>query len=265
MLTLFAAPELGRAQSAFENALYEEALEHLPSDCQLWEARRWDCERLRALSAAALGSDKLALGAFARMAAIDEGRTALLADDLSPTRRQLLEQGRSLRARIERIHLKEVAGSLEPGAWKLALAALPPGLPPVVAAKVYLGEAETQAWKVHALIQASEGMSSDVIDYGVEPGIRPYYLEIDFVGYGRFWVGGPEVPREVRLVALYETNQFGAVTDPWPREGREGGNENDSIQWWYVAVGAAAVVVTGVLIGAAIAAGEDTSSAPAKP
>ena len=265
MLAFLAAPEFESAQSAFEDALYEKAIERLPGDCQLWGERTWDCERLRALSAAALGREQLSIGAFARMSALDESRTASLADDLSPTRRELVERGRALRARVERIQLREVAGSLEPGAWKLMLAALPPGLPPLASVKVHLGQSEGGGWKVHALTKSAEGMVSGAIDYGADPGIRPYYLAVDVEGYGRFWVGGPQDPREVRLVALFETNQFGAVTDPWPRDGHEHQDEADGRTWWYAVAGAVVVIATGVVIGVLIAGGDDTSAAPAKP
>jgi len=229
-----------------------------------WEGQAWECERLKALSALAVGQQERAVGAFARMALLSSAQTEAVEADLSPTRRDLLARGRDLAKELEALRLDEVAGNLEPESWRLALGSRSTSLPSIVRVVANVAAAEGERWHRHDLRPEGDGVVSAPATYGVEPGIRRYYLVVDLGDYGVFELGSPEQTRDVRFVALFETTQFGAVTDPWPREKRRAQVEEKSVSWWYIAAGAVAVVATGVLVGMLLAKGDEPAGAPSK-
>ncbi len=264
VLSVASASQLEEANKSFEEALYEETLAKLPGACASWEAEAWECERLRALSAVAVGQEALAVGAFARMALLNPAQTEAAEVDLSPTRRGLLGRGRDLANGVEALRLDEVAGNLEPESWHLELTNIASSLPTIVGVVANVAAAEGEGWHRHELRLESGRVVSDPADYGVDPGVRRYYLVVDLGDYGVFDLGNRDHTRDVRFVSLFETTQFGAVTDPWPRQQKRGQVEDNSVSWWYIAAGAVAVVAAGVLVGMLVAKGDETAGAPAK-
>lgn len=208
---LFAPADVARAQQAYEQAYYDAALLALGDSCDV-PSTVVECERIRAFTHAALGHEREALSAFARMLGADP--TARLDNDVSPklvglfsvVDQAFVDMGQVSLEYIPSPALQPGAPSSDPGiagavGSKLVMSSPKPALPTTITA--YLAPEGAPSFTVVPLLREGDLWAANYrIDKASTGTPVQYFLEVVLASGLTLYYGAAPLPRMLNLVDL---------------------------------------------------------------
>jgi len=248
------------AQKLYNEAKYEEAQAALGESCDtaLEQVR---CEEVRASILIAMGKRDLATVAYARALLMDPNFS--LPEDSSPKLLELMTDAGQLAKRVQLIQLESVESNDADTSWILTvkdLGVVESGSGLVIeAVTAYFSPPGSEQFLPVRLVAEKEGWRGE-LEIGAEhqPGVGRYYYRVTLSSGAQIRVGNEARHRQIRARRSFESDQYGALTKPWPRWGEdkapgvEGNEPTPTWVWVAAASGIAVVVVGSVVVGAII-------------
>ncbi len=262
MVLMLASPpgDVELAQKLYNEAKYQEAQAALGESCDtaLQQVR---CEEVRASILIAMGNRDLAIVAYARALLLDP-KFALPADS-SPKLLDLITEASRLTKRVQQIEIEHVRSNDSDTSWVLTVHDLGPvhsgsGLV-IEGVTAYFAAPGSQVFSPVLLAPGKAGWRGELeIGADHESGVGRYYYKVTLSAGAQIRVGNEISHRQVRARRSFESDQYGALTKPWPHAGESKDPSMDSAEptptwvWVATASGIVAVVVGSVVVGTLI-------------
>jgi hypothetical protein len=208
-----------------------------------------------------MGKRDLATVAYARALLLDpEFR---LPADSSPKLLELMTQAFKLAERVQLIELEHVQSNDTDTSWVLVvkdLGIVESGSGLVIeAVTAYFAPPGSNRFLPVLLVPQKEGWRGE-LEIGAEhrPGVGRYYYRVTLSSGAQIRVGNEARHRQIRARRSFESDQYGALTKPWPRWGEEKDPNVEASEptptwvWIAAASGIAIVIVGSVVVGAII-------------
>jgi hypothetical protein len=195
MISLLAVPPptgLARAERLYNQARYEDAQKTLGSTCEGTDAAA--CERLRGFIHVALGQEREAMAAFARLLTADPKAT--LGDDVAPKLHDLFDEVRKTLSGLAALELSSIE-SEQHGPWTLRVK--PPRAADIEAMMVFVAPKEVQNFEGVALRPHGENWTGDWFPRGTASGPVRYFIEVHLANGVMIAAGSSAMPREAAV------------------------------------------------------------------
>ena len=246
-LMIIALGTLGDVDQAlvlYDAALYQSALETLPDDCRAVPEEYRRCQRVRGLCEVALGKRDAALESWTRMCLKEP---SLAPPPMAPMAIELWTRACERARWLTRFRLDELAIQKDRGTLVLKRPAGPGDK--LSGIRFWLKTPVDSKFSAWELTKKGNLWRSEA-EVSVVPGEYAYYLDFQLASGEQYSTGNEDSPFNGKAVEHFETQQFSALTNPWPIR-----NEDEQAKllptwgWWAIAGGVVVLVATGVAIG----------------
>lgn len=244
--------DVDQALVLYEEALYQSALETLPEHCEKTTSEAVACETVKGLCEVALGNRKAARRAWTRMCLLEPNAPM---PPLAPALAALWQRGCRLARWMSGFTLDELVVGNDLAMIRLER---PPGPGEKIGAlRLGIRHVDDSVFQILALKKVANRWVYET-PFALSPGVYDYYLELELKSGERYSVGNMGKPRSGRAVEHFSSEQFSALTHPWPNYSDNSQNEIlPEWGWWAVGASIAVIVITSVAVGLSGETAED--------